>query len=123
MGVRWARLVDTSLSTNSGIADEYTELERWLWVLAVAAFGLGDVFTTTIGQTLGLYETNPIFRLLFEVFPVLPVMVLGMGLQLVLAGLLADRLGPTGRLVIPTVLSLLGLRVLIQNLTAIASVL
>lgn len=123
MGVRWARLVDTSLSTNSGIADEYTELERWLWVVAVTAFGLGDVFTTTIGQSLGLYETNPIFRILFEVFPVLPVMVVGMGLQLVLAGIVADRLGPTGRLAIPTLLSLLGLRVVLQNIAAIASVL
>lgn len=123
MGVRWARIAKISLRTDSGIVDDSLDLERWLWVLAVATFGVGDILTTTVGQSLGLYETNPIFRAVFEVFPVLPVMVVGMGIQLVVAGIIADRLGSLGRVVIPAGLSLLGLRVVATNLSAIAGVL
>lgn len=122
MGVGRATLTDLPrLST-----DRSTELlptERLLWILAILLFAIGDIITTTIGQNLGLYEVNPIFRSLFAHFPVPLVMTLGMGLQVGLAILIALRLTTPLRVAIPVVLAVIGMHVVHSNVLAILTVL
>ena len=93
--------------------------ETWIWIFAVLTFGIGDVVTTSVGQSLGLWEANPIFRTLFEYAPVPVVISAGLGAQLLLGAWLASRVPYPLRLVIPIVFSVIGVYIVVTNCQAI----
>lgn len=122
MGVRRATFADLTRIPDDR-SDWLLPTERTLWLLAILLFAIGDIVTTTIGQNLGLYEMNPIFRWLFAHYPVPLVMTVGMGLQIGVAILISQRLRTPLRVIIPLGLALLGMHVTHSNVLVILTVL
>lgn len=95
------------------------DTEYALWVLAIAFYGVGDLVSTIVGLWLGATEGNPLPAALVDAAPGLvgAAVVLTVWKALVLAGfvLIARRLRPTYRIIVPVTLAVLGVVVVAWN--------
>ena len=117
--------VDSTIRSNDV---EWTSLdadavEYTLWMLAIAFYGVGDLVSTVVGLWLGATEANPLPAALVDLAPGLvgAAIVLTVWKALVLGGLvlIARRLRPVHRLVVPGTLAVLGVIVVAWNTTVL----
>lgn len=117
--------VDSTIRSNDV---EWTSLdadavEYTLWMLAIAFYGVGDLVSTVVGLWFGATEANPLPAALVDAAPGLvgAAVVLTVWKALVLAGfvLIARRLRPVHRLVVPVTLAVLGVVVVAWNTTVL----
>lgn len=91
-----------------------------LWVIAVLAFGVGDIVTTTIGlRTAGVVEQHPVAAFSFQYGPV-PVMVVLKTVVFVGCYLLWRAVSRPYCLGVPLGLAVLGVLVTTWNLSILA---
>ena len=103
------------------LRDPLLEIDAALWVVAIGLFGLGDLFTTAIGLTMGLTELHPVGYAVFAVGGILGLIALKAIVFALFFGLYHITPRPY-RVGVPLGLSILGAVITVLNLLVLSQI-